>query len=337
MAANSVGKQTVKLNNTPSVIATASIVGPKEGQGPLGQYFDKVLDDDLYGEKSWEKAEAKFFQEAVEKVIVKGHRDKQEINYLLGGDLLNQLISSDFAARQLGIPFFGLYGACSTMSEAMALGAMLVDGGYADSIVCAASSHFSTAERQYRFPLELGVQRPPTAHWTVTGAGAALVSNQGEGPYITTVTVGKIVDMGIKDSNDMGSAMAPAAADTIVTHFMDTGLTPDDYDLIVTGDLGRYGKDITDELVKKAGYDISAKHFDCGVEIFSPSQDPHAGGSGCGCSACVLSAYLIPHMWDGTYNSMLFLATGALLSPTSSQQGESIPGIAHAVSIHRTK
>jgi stage V sporulation protein AD len=337
LAANSVGKQTVKLNNAPSVIATASIVGPKEGQGPLGQYFDKVLDDDLYGEKSWEKAEAKFFQEAVEKVIVKGHKDKQEINYLLGGDLLNQLISSDFAARQLGIPFFGLYGACSTMSEAMALGAMLVDGGYADNIVCAVSSHFSTAERQYRFPLELGVQRPPTAHWTVTGAGAALVSNQGEGPYITMVTVGKVVDMGIKDSNDMGSAMAPAAADTIMAHFMDTGLTANDYDLIITGDLGRYGKDITDELVKKAGYDISAKHFDCGVEIFSPSQDPHAGGSGCGCSACVLAAYLIPHMWDGTYNSMLFLATGALLSPTSSQQGESIPGIAHAVSIHRTK
>lgn len=337
LAANSVGKQTVKLNNAPSVIATASIVGPKEGQGPLGQYFDKVLDDDLYGEKSWEKAEAKFFQEAVEKVIVKGHKDKQEINYLLGGDLLNQLISSDFAARQLGIPFFGLYGACSTMSEAMALGAMLVDGGYADNIVCAVSSHFSTAERQYRFPLELGVQRPLTAHWTVTGAGAALVSNQGEGPYITMVTVGKVVDMGIKDSNDMGSAMAPAAADTIMAHFMDTGLTANDYDLIITGDLGRYGKDITDELVKKAGYDISAKHFDCGVEIFSPSQDPHAGGSGCGCSACVLAAYLIPHMWDGTYNSMLFLATGALLSPTSSQQGESIPGIAHAVSIHRTK
>ncbi|AEE96369.1 stage V sporulation protein AD [Mahella australiensis 50-1 BON] len=337
LAANSVGKQTVKLNNAPSVIATASIVGPKEGQGPLGQYFDKVLDDDLYGEKSWEKAEAKFFQEAVEKVIIKGHKDKQEINYLLGGDLLNQLISSDFAARQLGIPFFGLYGACSTMSEAMALGAMLVDGGYADNVVCAASSHFSTAERQYRFPLELGVQRPPTAHWTVTGAGAALVSNQGEGPYITMVTVGKVVDMGIKDSNDMGSAMAPAAADTIIAHFIDTGLTPNDYDLIITGDLGRYGKDIADELVKKAGYDISAKHFDCGVEIFSPSQDPHAGGSGCGCSACVLAAYLIPHMWDGTYNSMLFLATGALLSPTSSQQGESIPGIAHAVSIHRTK
>ncbi|MDI3507987.1 MAG: stage sporulation protein [Clostridiales bacterium] len=337
LAANSVGKQTVKLNNAPSVIATASIVGPKEGQGPLGQYFDKVLDDDLYGEKSWEKAEAKFFQEAVEKVIVKGHKDKQEINYLLGGDLLNQLISSDFAARQLGIPFFGLYGACSTMSEAMALGAMLVDGGYADNIVCAVSSHFSTAERQYRFPLELGVQRPLTAHWTVTGAGAALVSNQGEGPYITMVTVGKVVDMGIKDSNDMGSAMAPAAADTIMAHFMDTGLTANDYDLIITGDLGRYGKDITDELVKKAGYDISAKHFDCGVEIFSPSQDPHAGGSGCGCSACVLAAYLIPHMWDGTYNSMLFLATGALLSPTSSQQGESVPGIAHAVSIHRTK
>jgi len=192
------------------------------------------------------------------------------------------------------------------MSEAMALGAMLVDGGYADNIVCAASSHFSTAERQYRFPLELGVQRPPTAHWTVTGAGAVILSNQGNGPYITMVTIGKVVDMGIKDVNDMGSAMAPAAADTIITHFVDTGLTPNDYDLIVTGDLGRYGKDITDDLVQKAGYDISAKHFDCGVEIFSPSQDPHAGGSGCGCSACVLAGYLIPRIWEGTYNNILF-------------------------------
>lgn len=327
------GMQTVVFTNPPVINAMASIVGPKEGQGPLGKTFDKVIDDNLYGEKSWEKAERKLLKEAVEMAIKKANLTAKDMDYLLAGDLLNQLISANFAARDLGIPLIGLYGACSTMFEGMALGAMLVDGGYANHVAFGASSHHDTAERQYRFPTELGVQRPLSAQWTVTGAGAAVLGNTGAGPVVTHATIGKVIDLGIKDAGDMGSAMAPAAADTICQHFKDTGRTPEDYDLIITGDLASIGKALTQQLVSQNGYDISKIYTDCGILIFDPAQDTHAGGSGCACSATVFSSYIMDEIKAGKFKRVLALGTGALLSPTSILQGESIPCIAHGAVI----
>lgn len=336
MALKKIGKQTVRFDKPPSIIATATIVGPKEGEGPLAQYFDTVIIDDLYGEKSFEKAECKIEKEAAYKAIQKSGLQKDLIDYMFGGDLLNQIITSSFAAREIGIPFFGLYGACSTMTESLSLGAMVIDGGYADNVLCVTSSHFSSAERQYRFPLELGTQRAPTSQWTVTGSGAAILSAEGTGPYITHVTNGRVIDLGIKDANNMGAAMAPAAADTISTHFRDTGFKPEDYDVIVTGDLGSVGLELANDLVKKEGINISNIFTDCGVQIYDlKKQDVHAGGSGCGCSAVVFCGYYYNMLKQGKINRMLLVSTGALLSTTSSQQGESIPGIAHAVTIER--
>lgn len=336
MAVKKIGTQTVKFHNPPCILSTASIVGPKEGEGPLGQYFDKVLDNDLYEEMSFEKAECKISRETALKAIEKAGLKKEMVDYMLGGDLLNQIISSSFASRELGIPFFGLYGACSTMSESISLGAMLVDGGFADIVLCMTSSHFSSAERQFRFPLELGSQRPLTAQWTVTGAGAVILCSKGSGPYVTHVTTGRVIDLGIKDANNMGAAMAPAAADTIFTHFKDTGFKPEDYDLIATGDLGSLGRELADDMLKKQGINISDIFTDCGIEVFDiKKQDVHAGGSGCGCSAVVFSGYIYNKLVKGEYNRVLLVSTGALLSTTSSQQGESIPGIAHAVTIER--
>lgn len=334
MAIKRIGKQTVKLNNPPSIIATASIVGPKEGEGPLRHYFDEIIDDELWGEKSWEKAESKLIRETFAKALKKADKTAEDVEYIVAGDLLNQCLAANFGLRESGIPFFGVYGACSTMAESMSLGALLIDGEYADDVVCLTSSHFCSAEKQFRFPLELGSQRPPTAQWTVTGSGGAVLSSKGNGPYITHVTTGKIVDMGIKDVNNMGAAMAPAAMDTIVTHFKDTGFMPENYDLIVTGDLGAVGKEICSELIKEQGYNISDRYNDCGVMIFDRErQDPHAGASGCGCSATVFAGFIYRKLREGVLNNVLFVATGALLSTTSSQQGESIPSIAHAVSI----
>jgi len=328
------GKQTVKFDSPPSIIATASTVGPKEGKGPLASYFDVVLQDPLWGEDSWEKAESKIVQKTIERVIQKANLAPEDINYIFAGDLLNQLTASTFGIRGLNIPFFGLFGACSTMSESISLGAMVIDGGFANYVVAEASSHFCSSEKQFRFPLELGTQRPLTASWTVTGSGAVVLAKNGTGPYITHVTTGKIVDLGIKDPMNMGAAMAPAAADTIVTHFQDTGRTPNDYDLIITGDLGSVGKELALELVKKSNYDIENVFSDCGIEIFDPvTQDTHAGGSGCGCSAVTLAGYLYKEMQNNKWNRILFIPTGALMSPGSTQQGESIPGIAHAVVI----
>jgi stage V sporulation protein AD len=328
------GKQTVKIDSPISIISTASIVGPKEGQGPLGIYYDMVIEEEMWGEKSWEKAESKMLKETLSKIINKSGKTIDEVNYILAGDLLNQCIASNFAFRDIGIPFFGLYGACSTMAESASIGTMLINGGFADNVVCMTSSHFCSAEKQFRFPLELGSQRPPTAQWTVVGSGGVMLSNQGIGPYITYVTTGKIVDMGVKDSNNMGAAMAPAAADTIVTHFKDTGLSPSDYDLIITGDLGSFGKELCEELVSKQGYDIKNNYADCGMMVYdSKKQDTHSGGSGCGCSAVTLAGYLYQEMKKGRYNNILFVGTGALLSTTSAQQGESIPGIAHGIAI----
>lgn len=333
MLEKKLGKQTVKLQKPPSIIATASIVGPKEGKGPLATYFDQVIDDELWGEKSWEMAESKLMREVLGKTAVKASMAVSGLDYILAGDLLNQCIAASFGLRESGIPLFGVYGACSTMGETMSLGAMLIDGGFAANIICMTSSHFCSAEKQFRYPLELGTQRPPTAQWTVTGAGSALLSSEGGGPFITKVTTGKIVDMGIKDQNNMGAAMAPAAADTIYAHFEDTGLPKDYYDMVVTGDLGKVGSEIADDLLSSNGVRIGGILKDCGLMIYDKKQDAHAGGSGCGCSATVFAGFLYDSLKKGKINRLLFVPTGALLSPTSVQQGETIPCIAHALAI----
>lgn len=337
VATKKLGQQTIAFNNPPVIAGTAAIVGPKEGAGPLGKEFDIVLPDTLNGEETWEKAERKMLKKCCQMAINKAKLTPQDIDFMMAGDLLNQIISANFTARDLGLPFIGLYGACSTMFEGMALGSMLIDGGFANHILVAASSHYDTAERQYRFPTEMGVQRPLTAQWTVTGAGSVVLGDQGRGLAITHVTIGKVVDLGIKDVNDMGSAMAPAAADTIIRHFNDTGRKPSDYDLIVTGDLAGIGRALTEQLVKQAGYDVSKNFTDCGILIFDPAQDTHAGGSGCGCSAVVLTGYLLKEMQAGKFKRILGIGTGALLSTTTMLQGESIPGIGHAVVIDSYK
>ena len=338
MAIKKVGLQTVKFQNPPSIISTYTIVGPKEGEGPLKDYFDYVLEDDVWGQASFEKAEAKIQEETIKAAITNGNLTNLDIDFLLAGDLLNQIVSSTYTARQLSIPYYGLYGACSTMTESLSLGAMLVDGGFADKVVCATSSHFSSAERQFRFPLEYGSQRKFSSQWTVTGAGATILSSTGDGPYITYSTTGKIVDKGVKDATNMGGAMAPAAIDTLITHFNDTGFSPSDYDLIISGDLGRVGKAIVLDLMKKEGYDLSNLFTDCGVEIFDgDKQDTHAGGSGCACAAVVFNGYIYKEMKKGNLKRVLLMATGALHSTIINQQGESIPGIAHAITIDINK
>jgi len=334
VAEKRIGLQTVKLSNPPSILGTATVVGPKEGEGPLKDYFDIILEDDMWGQESFEKSEVKIQEEAIKQAIFNANLSSKDIEYLFSGDLLNQIITSSFTARQLNIPYFGLYGACSTMTESLSLGAMIIDGGFADKVVCATSSHFSSAERQFRFPLEYGSQRPFSAQWTVTGAGATVLASSGNGPYITYITTGKVVDFGIKDANNMGGAMAPAAIDTISQHFKDTGYSPDDYDLIITGDLGLVGKRILLDLMKKEGYDLSKVYSDCGIKIFDGvEQDTHAGGSGCGCAAVVFNGYIYKEMLKKNLNKVLLVATGALHSPIITLQGESIPCIAHAVTI----
>lgn len=328
-----IGKQTIKITNKPRIISTFSVVGPKEGAGPLNEYFDLILKDDLNGQESYEKAESSILYTAITECIKKAKLKESDINYLFSGDLLNQISSSNFAARDLDIPFIGLYGACSTMTESLSLAAIMMDAEYSNYVVSATSSHFSAAERQFRFPLEYGSQRHPTAQWTVTGAGAMLLGREGNFPYITYITTGKVKDYGINDANNMGAAMAPAAIDTIKQHFEDTGRNAGDYDLIATGDLGKYGKEITVKLLKEYGYDIEKKYIDCGDEIFDSNQDTKAGGSGCGCSAVVDCGYIYKNMLSGKFKKVLLLSTGALLSTTSSLQGETIPGIAHAVSV----
>ncbi len=329
-----VGEQTVKLKNPPKIISTFSIVGPKEGEGPLKDYFDKILTDDTFGKDSYEKAESEMIFTAISEAIKKAKLTEKDINYLFSGDLLNQITSSSFAARQLNIPFFGLYGACSTMSESLSLASLIMDGGYAEYVVAATSSHFSSAERQFRFPLDYGSQRSKTAQWTVTGSGAMVLGKEGNFPEVRYVTTGIVKDYGIKDPNNMGAAMAPAAAHTIYQHLKDTGRKPEDYDIIATGDLGNVGKKITDQLLLEYGYDLSKNHLDCGGLIFNDeSQNTESGGSGCGCSAVVSSGYLYKKLMKREIKKVLLVSTGALMSTTSSLQGESIPGIAHGVSI----
>jgi stage V sporulation protein AD len=337
MAEKHIGKQTIVLKNPPSIKATASIVGPKEGQGNLKNCFDYIIPDELWGEDSWEKAESKLVRETFSKVLQNAGLSNDKIDCVLAGDLLNQCIAANYGLRETNVPFLGLYGACSTMAESMSVGSMMVDGGFAQNVVCLTSSHFCSAERQFRFPLELGSQRTPTSQWTVTGSGAVVLSAEGTGPYIKSVTIGKINDLGISDANNMGAAMAPAAADTILAHFADTGYVSDYYDLIVTGDLGKVGKKLCLDMLKMNGLDIEARFNDCGVMIFNlDKQDIHSGGSGCGCSATVFAGHIYKEIMKGNLKRVLFIATGALMSPISSQQKETIPGIAHAVSVHRS-
>ena len=329
-----IGKQTIKFNTPPTILETSSIVGPKEGQGPLAKYFDQCLEDEFWGEKTWEKAESKIIRENVNTLIFKSGIPADKIDYYFAGDLLNQCISTNFGLRDLNIPFFGIFGACSTFVEGLCIGSVFIEGGGATNVLCATSSHFCSAEKQFRFPLELGNQRTPTAQWTVTGSGAALLTKNGTGPYITHITPGRIVDMGIKDANNMGAAMAPAALDTLIAHFQDTGRKPSYYDLIITGDLGYIGKDILTDLAKTKGYNIKSNYNDCGVLIFNKDeQDTHSGGSGCACIATTFSGYLFKELKNRKINKILLMATGALMNATSSQQGESIPGIAHAIAI----
>ena len=329
-----VGKQTVIFQKMPYITATAAIVGTYEGEGPLKDSFDLILDNDDNGEKSWEKAETKMMKDTYQLLLQKGHTTAGNINYVIAGDLLNQNTASSYAFRDCDIPYLGVYGACSTFGESIGIGAMLMAGGFADQIVCITSSHFCSAERQYRFPLEFAAQRPPTAQWTVTGCGGVLLQKEGNGPMVESFTSGKIVDQGIKDANNMGAAMAPAAADTIATHLSDMNRKPEDYDMIVTGDLGAIGSEICKELLSQYGYDVYDVHNDCGLIIYDRhKQDAHSGGSGCGCSATVFSAHLYPKLKSLEMSRILFVPTGALLSPTIIQQGESIACIAHAVGI----
>ena len=335
MKLNKIGESTVIFKNKPRILSSYSIVGKKEGEGPFKNYFDFILNNDLCGQKSYELAEREILEHAIFGAIDKSQLKLNNIDFILGGDLLNQITSSSFSAKRFEIPFIGLYSACSTMSESLALGACLVDGGYARNLACATVSHFSTAERQYRFPLELGNQRPPVSQWTVTGAGCTILSNKNKGNYISMATFGKVTDYGIKDANNMGAAMAPAAMETLITHFKDTNTSPQDYDLIVTGDLGKLGSEILRDLMEHCGYKLGENYCDCGQMIFGRDQKVFQGGSGAGCSASVLNSYILTQLSNGTYNKILFMATGALLSPTSTQQGDSIPGIAHAVVIER--
>ena len=333
--AERIGKQTILLPSKPSVYGFASVVGKAEGEGPLADEFDKVYDDDtIDGCPTWEKSESALHKEAVSRAISKAGFSPEDIDLIMAGDLLNQCIGTSFGIREMQIPFLGLYGACSTMALSMALASVLVDSDVATKAVASTSSHFASAERQFRLPLEYGGQRPPSAQRTVTGSGATVISHHKENsPCIEAVNFGKIMDLGIKDANNMGAAMAPAATETIQSFLNDTNTKPEDYDLILTGDLGKVGSELLIDLLKKDfEIDISSVHNDCGLMIYDlENQDMHAGGSGCGCSATVVNSYIMKKLQNKELNKVLFVGTGALLSTTSSLQGESIPGIAHGV------
>lgn len=333
---NRLGKQTVFFKQPPSIISSATIVGKKEGEGPLSESFDKIEDDSYVGQSSFEKAESLFLTNTINAALSKASLSSEQIDVVLAGDLLNQCVGTAYGLRDLAIPFIGLYGACSTMAESLMVAAMLVDGGFATTAIAATGSHFCSAERQFRLPLEYGGQRPPSAQWTVTGSGAAIVG-EGSPIKITYATIGKIVDMGIKDIANMGAAMAPAFVDTIKTHFEDLQRSPKDYDLILSGDLGHIGRALAVDLLKADGIDISENYNDCGCMIFDKErQDVHSGGSGCGCAASVFCGHILNELRLGNLKRVLFAATGALMSPTTTYQGESIPSISHAVVIENT-
>jgi len=336
MSVKHIGKASVRFSAPPTILATASIVGPKEGEGPLAQYFDEISEDMLFGQKTWEQAQSELVRKTIELAVQKANLKMEDINYIFAGDLLNQICGSTYGVRGFGCSYFGLFGACSAIGSGISLGSMLIDGGFADYIVSSASSHFCGTEKTFRFPLELGTQRPPTSSWTVTGDGAVVLSKLGDGPYVTAVTTGTVVDMGVTDANCMGAAMAPAAADVIATHFRDLQIMPDYYDVIATGDLGSVGSTLLMQLMHQEGFDISKVHTDCGLLIFDrETQDVDSGGSGCGCSSATFAGYFYKKLKSGEINKMLLVPTGALHSVVTVQQGESIPAIAHAVAIEK--
>lgn len=334
MANKKYGKQSFMLDDPPVITAWASVAGKKESEGPLSNSFDVIQKDSYFGQKTWEQAEKQMQALALKTLAKKSNMRQQDFGLVFSGDLLNQCIGSSFTLRNTGIPHLGLYGACSTMAESLLMASMAVGGGFFDNVVAMTSSHFASSERQYRFPLGYGGQRTPTAQWTVTGSGAALVCSSGTGPKITACTIGTVTDLGIKDANNMGAAMAPAALSTIKAHFQDLGVNSSDYDLIVTGDLGLLGKEVLLSMAQGEGLNLGGKLTDCGTLVFDVlKQDVHAGGSGCGCSAITLCGYLLDKLKTGKLKRILFCGTGALLSPTSTQQGLPIPGVCHAVSI----
>ena len=338
MAVKHLGKQTIRFQTPPNIAASAAVGGKTESEGPLAACYDYLSADSYFGAKSWESAESEMLKKCFELALSKAGLQASDLDYVFTGDLLNQCVGSEFALRDSGVPVFGLYGACSTMAESLSLAAMTMDGGFADRVCAMTSSHFCSAERQFRLPLNYGGQRTPTAQWTATAAGALLLDRGDAGPFVTHVTTGKIVDAGIADAANMGAAMAPAALETILTHLSDTCREPDYYDLIVTGDLGFIGHDILLDLAVQSGWDLSAVSGDCGMLIYDrEKQDVHAGGSGCGCSASVLAGHLLPKFKTGELKRLLFCATGALMSPTTALQGESILGICHAVAIEADK
>ena len=335
MSTNKRGRQSFILPQMPVITHWASVAGKKESEGPLARCFDQTSQDTRFGMKTWEQAEKQMQKLALDNLIKKTGLHRDQIGLVFSGDLLNQCIGSSFTLRNTNIPHLGLYGACSTMAESLLMAAMCVGGGFSDRVVAMTSSHFASSERQYRFPLGYGGQRTPTAQWTVTGSGAALVCSAGQGPKIHSCTIGTVKDLGVKDANNMGAAMAPAAFETIRAHFEDMGVGPEDFDLIVTGDLGQVGKEALLELAKREGISLGGKLTDCGTLVFDrQKQDVHAGGSGCGCSAITLCSHLLDELDKGKLKRILFCGTGALLSPTSTQQGLPIPGVCHAVCIH---
>jgi stage V sporulation protein AD len=330
-----VSRQTWQFSSDIRILGSGVSVGPLEGQGPLGEEFDTIHADAYAGQGSWEKAERIMMKEAADFALKKSGYSADQVDLWLAGDLLNQIITANYTGRELAVPMLGLFGACSTSMEGLALASALIDGGFAELVLTGCSSHNSTAERQFRYPTEYGGQKPPYAQWTVTGAGAAIVGLGGKGPRITHATIGRVIDLGIRDPFDMGSAMAPAAADTLTTHFSDLNRTPDDYDLIVTGDLGRVGHAILQDVMAETGYEMGSVYNDCGIMVFSQDQDVFSGGSGCGCSAVVTYSHIVNQLQEGKLGRVLVVATGALFSPTSFQQGETIPCIAHGVVIEK--
>ena len=321
------------FNNKPSIISSYTVCGPKEAEGRLADYIDMKIYDDYDNQPSFELAERKMLTSSIRRAVNKSGLKNEEIDAYIGGDLLNQIISSSFAAREFVYPFLGVYNACATMAESMIVGGVLIDGGFMDNVVCATCSHFSTAERQYRFPVEQGTTRPAQSQWTVTGAGANVISNKKGKIKLVSAVLGRVVDYGVADANNMGAAMAPAAADTILDFFAHRGSAPADYDLIITGDLGVLGSRILKDLLIRKGVDISVNHVDCGELIYNIDEEEYQGGSGAGCSAIVFNSYIYKRMLNGEYKKILLITTGALLSTTSTQQGETIPGIAHLIEL----
>ena len=331
-----VGEQTYEFEKNIYVIGSASLVGSKEGEGPLKNYFDFIEKDDKMGEKSFEKGERKMLLKTIQASIKKSGLHKDDIDLYVGGDLMNQLVSSNYTASEIRVPFLGLYNACATMAESLIVGSTFLEAGGSKVVLCATGSHFSTAERQYRYPLEFGNQRQSYAQWTVTGMGATVLSSEKESNIkISKVTIGKVTDYGVVDIANMGAAMAPAAMETLVSFFKDTKTGPKDYDVIATGDLGKLGSDILKDLMTDKGYDIETNYIDCGHMVFNIEQDTLQGGSGAGCSACVFNSYFIEKLKSGEFKKILLISTGALMSTTTNQQGDSIPGIAHLVMVER--